>query len=442
MNARWSSAWLSVVIVGLCRSGMAAAPSPTNTLVTTVSASRQFVACAHNRLVPSALCAYAERIKREWLRRIDSVDNWRDPIMLLVETRQSQQAGAPAVSIGVFQTDAHLEYRIRCLVPPTIDEEELSPAILDALCSEWASRNQATDPAKPYTAPQIPLWLVEGMASSFRRDDGTLLAVSRRSVIGGQPRPVRDVMAIEAVPADVIDRQLFRANAWVLTEGLLRLKNGPAKLRHFLSDLGEEKVASNAFWTVYRGDFPNAVALEKWWSLELVARTSESLAQDLSTEDTRRKLDAILVTRLGPAGGRRGMPGEISVGIADLWRYEDSPWLGDLLKIKIDRIGALRGVAHPLYLPALDEYMEALVWLQRDNITRFHRSLNRADNMRARADRESQGITAFLDQAERVYEPQVFSNFFTGYFQTFDQFQALQSERHSPISDYLDKFDH
>jgi len=46
-----------------------------------------------------------------------------------------------------------------------------------------------------------------------------------------------------------------------------------------------------------------------------------------------------------------------------------------------------------------------------------------------------------MDQAERIYAPEALSKVFTGYFQTLDQFQKLDNERSSPISDYLDKFD-
>jgi hypothetical protein len=156
------------------------------------------------------------------------------------------------------------------------------------------------------------------------------------------------LLKAEVLPNDSTERQLFQADAWIFTDGLLGLHQGPQKLRSFLSELGAQKVASNTFWKVYRDDFPNATALEKWWSMELVRHTSRSVAQDLSAEDTQRSLSAILVTKLGPVGGRRGMPGETDVAIDDLWQYTGAPWLTGLLKFKIDRVGALRGVAHPL----------------------------------------------------------------------------------------------
>jgi len=442
MNARRLGTWLAATVAILTQPVVAALSTPTNALVRTVSASRQFTACASDRLLPSALCAYAEHVKREWLKQLDVADKWRDPILLLVQTHPADQPVASTVSMAVLQTDEHLEYRIRCLVPPPIDEVELSAAMVDALCLEWANREQVVEPGKAYVVPGVPLWLVEGLAVSIEGRHETLLSISQRSVAGGRPQEARDLLNAEALPDDSVERQLFEADAWIFTEGLLALHQGPRKMQSFLSGLGVQKVASNTFWKVYHEDFPSATALEKWWSLELVRRTSMTVAQDLSVEDTERDLNVILATRLGATGGRRGMPGDTNVPVDDLWRYAGAPWLKDLLKLKIDRIGALRGVAHPLYLPVLDDYMEALVWLQRGNVTRFHRGLSRAEATRAVADKQAHGITAYLDEAERIYAPEPISNSFRGYFQTLDQLQKLDSERRSPISDYLDKFDH
>jgi uncharacterized protein YdeI (YjbR/CyaY-like superfamily) len=58
------------------------------------------------------------------------------------------------------------------------------------------------------------------------------------------------------------------------------------------------------------------------------------------------------------------------------------------------------------------------------------------------AQEQSRRMAAYMDQAERVNAPEELTKAFTGYFQTLDRFQKLDTERRSPISDYLDKFDH
>jgi hypothetical protein len=418
-----------------------AAPTVTNTLATTLSTSRQFTAYANNPLLPSALCVYAERVKHEWLRRMDMADNWRDPILLVVHTRESAPTNAPAISMAMFQTDVHLKYQIRCLLPPPLDEAELLAKVVEALSAEWANREQPIARGQLYAAPVMPLWLVEGLAASIQGHFEFLLAIARRSVAAGRPQQASDMLDVQVLPADAADRRLFQANAWMFTESLLALPDGSRKLRSFLSELGAQKAAGKAFWTVYHQDFPQNAALEKWWNREQARHTSVTLAQDLSAAETARQLGVILVAKLGPVKGRKGIPEQTKTTIDGLWQYTDEPWLSDVLKLKIDQLGTLRSQAHPLYRPVLDEYIQAMKWLMQDSTVHFRRAVRQAAMMQAAVEKQSHAIAAYMDQAEHAYAPEELSQVFNGYFQTFDQAQKLEGERRSPISDYLDKFD-
>jgi len=113
-----------------------------------------------------------------------------------------------------------------------------------------------------------------------------------------------------------------------------------------------------------------------------------------------------------------------------------------VLEKKMDRLAELRSQAHPLYQPVIDDYIEAVSWLRRQSTVRFRRAVRKADAARLVAEKQSRAIAAYMDQAERVYAPEEFSRMFAGYFRTLDQVQKLDDERHNPISDYLDKFDH
>jgi hypothetical protein len=443
MNARRSRTQLSVAAVVLTQIAVAScAHAATNAVVTTVSVSRQFAASANDPLLPSALCVYAEQVKREWLARMDVTDAWRDPILLVVRPRTTGQTNTPAIWMAVFRTDEHLKYQIHCLIPPRIDEAELLTTIVDALCSEWANRAQITVSGHPYTAPAMPSWLVQGLAASIQGRYEFLLSIAQRSVEAGRPQQAADLLAMKVLPPDPMDRELFRADAWIFTESLLALPGGPRKLQGFLATLGEQKVASNAFWTVYQQDFPKPITLEKWWSLEQARRTSVSLAQDLSMQETVRQLDSILLTRLNSASERGGKTTELKVSISKLWRYADFPWLKNVMKLKIDRLGALRSQAHPLYQPVVDKYIDAATWLYRGSVIRFRRGVDKAEAAQAAAETRSGRIAAYMDQAERIYAPQEQSKVLAGYFQTLAQFQKIEDERRNPISDYLDKFDH
>ncbi|HUJ10551.1 MAG TPA: hypothetical protein VL171_11050 [Verrucomicrobiae bacterium] len=434
---------IAVAVVGssIAGSPKAWAASPTNTPICTISTSRQFASYAHDRLLSLALCVYAERVKREWLRRMNLPDDWRDPIVIVVNPCESSPTNAAPVSWQTFQTDKHLKYQIYCCAPPRLDQSALLAAIVDQLCAEWSNREQPTIHGEPYIVPLVPLWLVQGLAASIRGGDDMLLSIARRSVAAGRPHWASALLVAKILPDDAAERMLFQADAWMFTESLLTLPNGAQKLRSFLSELGAQKSASNAFWLVYRRDFPQERLLEKWWSLQQVSRVSEIVAQNLTAEETAEQLEAILPTKLAATEGTREQTDETEIPINQLWHYTDTPWLKDVLKLKMDRLGALRGQAHPFYEPVIDRYIEAVNWLLQQNTVRFRRSVAKAASAQAAAEQRTRATTAYLNAAERIYAPEELSNLLTGYENTLNQSQQFDRQRRNPISDYLDKFD-
>jgi hypothetical protein len=447
MNARRPSGLFLAIAAAIALAqlpfpGDIRAEPATNALVRTLSASRQFVVYANSQLLPSALCVYAEHGKRAWLQLLGMTDGWRDPILIMVRPREPSQANEPAVSLELIQTGERFKYQISCFVPPPLDETELLAAIVEALCAERANRDQRIVAGRAFAAPRMPRWLVEGIAASIQGRGELLMAVARRSLAAGRPQSAGDLLSLQRLPSDPADRALVRANAWMFTESLLGLPDGARRLAMFLAQIGTQKMASNAFWTVYGREFTDEAALEKWWNLQRTIRTSVVVAEDLTARDTGQQLDAILLTRLEVTSSRRALPPDRETTVDQLWRYYDEPWLPDVLEMKINRLGALRGEAHPLYRPVIDHYLDALGWLRRQSTVRFRRELRKAEAARIAAEKQSRAIAAYMDQAERVYAPDDFSRIFTGYFQTLDQFQKLEDERRNPISDYLDKFDH
>jgi hypothetical protein len=245
-----------------------------------------------------------------------------------------------------------------------------------------------------------------------------------------------------ALPSDPAERELFRANAWMLTEGLFSLPNGTQKMQRFLMELGATKSVSNAFSVVYGTDFPQEVTLEKWWSIQQAQCTATVVAQNLSLEETAHRLDAILPTALVQSGGNGETEVTTQVSLEKLWRYYEKPWLKEVLKGKFNNLETLRSQAHPLYRSVIDGYAEAMILLMNEKLSQYRRAIAIANRSRAAADQKTKRITEYLDQEERIYSPEEFTGLFTGYFQTLDQIHTLEKNRHNPISDYLDQFDH
>jgi hypothetical protein len=417
--------------------------APAATLHRAVSASRQFTAYAPTALWAPALCVFAERVKRQWLTETGLTDAWRDPIVLVVRMRDNDAtpAGEPAVRLDVFQTDIGLKYQISCHVPPPPDGSDLLAALVEALCAEHANRARTVSRAQPYVAPALPAWLVHGLTQRLHGRAEQWLAVTRRSLDGGRPPTARSLLDAPRLPATEADRQLFQSTAWLLCEGLLALPDGSTKLQEFLTQLGASKSATNAFWTAYRGDFATPVALEKWWALRLTTRAGSDVAQNLTTAETLRQLDEVLRTRVTQSGVAGSGETTGHIGLPGLPAFAGQDWLDGVLGAKLNSLRALRAAALPADRPLLDAYAGAIQLLREGKRVAFTKAVAAADAARGQREDEARAVRDYLDQAERVHAPEDLAGLFDGYFETLQQFEELDKQRRSPISDYLDRFD-
>jgi hypothetical protein len=406
------------------------------------SASRQFVGYAADPLLPHAMCLFADRAKQQWLARLGAADNWRDPIVLVIREPAASQRSEPEIFLEVFRTDLHLKYQITCFIPPPLDKSKLLSTVVEALCAEWAHRAQWVPKTAPFVSAQIPAWLVHGLSQSIGGRTERLLRVISRSVSAGRPQAAAELLATTGLPADNLDRQLFEAKAWLFVEGLLALPEGAKKLQRYLIELGKRKPATDAFWAVYGGDFAQPVALEKWWGLQLARRASVRVAETMTGEATAARLDEILRAELRSVPSGRGKPKEVQATVETLWPYYEQTWFKNLLAEKLTELEALRSQAHPRFQPVITSYSRALRLLLEEKLNQFWRTLATAKSQRKRIENETIEITVYLDRAERTYAQQDPVTLFGDYFEMLDKFQTLEQQRRSPISDYLERFDH
>jgi hypothetical protein len=391
--------------------------------VTTTSASHQFTVEAPAPVASAALCAFAERLKHEWLQQLDLADSWRDPIFLIVRDRDAGTTNAPVMAADMYLFESQLRYRLTCVVPPAPDDAALGAAIIELLCAELANHDQPHERGKPYIGAPIPVWLSEGLAQSVLGRPDQLLTVVRRSAIGSRPQTAMELMRLTALPGDAADRTLYRASAWLLTESLLRLPDGRRKLARLLTESGATKIFARAFTNVYGDDFPDTAMLEKWWSLQQARTRETTVAQNFTPDETARRLDALLGEKFD-----------------QLWRRYDEPTLKPVLQEKLAGLQNLHASAHPLYRPVIAKYAEAVAQLLDTKLNRFRRAAAEAGQLRAAVERQMGDIREALDRAEHKYVP-AGTNEFAGFFHELDRLEKLDQQRHNPISDYLDQFD-
>ena len=414
--------WLWVGVALQIGSGSWAATNAP--LSTATSVSRQFTAYAPGPVLPAVLCGFAEHIKHEWLDRMAVADAWHDPIVLVFREEPDQDVPARPLRLGITQVGPILKYEISGWVPPAPDEAAVTASLVEALCLELANRSRPPGPGA-WTSAQIPRWLVYGLAGMIQGNPDRLVAIAHRSATAARPPLVSAVLGVDELPADEITRELFLANAWLLTDSLLRLPNGGFKLHQFLTQL---RTTESAFAKVYQADFASPVVMEKWWSLVLAHQATSILPQDWTARATAAQLTALLQMPDGRA-------------FNDLYRHSDQAGLRDAVVKRVAELEQLRSCAHPLYRPALEAYIEGGRWLVADNLSRFRRAVARGDELRQAARRKAEAISVTLDWAEQKYTTGSSSNVWIGYFRTIEQLENLQREHRDPISDYLDRFD-
>ncbi len=431
--------WLIVAagLAWLCAVHPVVGAESSNTLDSAVSVSRQFITYAHGTLLAQAVGVFAEQVRREWADLLDVDPTWRDPIFIVLDP-QATPVNTPPVQVGVARSELRLRYRILYRTTP-LDQRTLANAIVEALCAELSNRARPVMSTGPFSvAPSAP-WLVQGVAQSILGRDEFLTQIARQSLAGGQPQTASALIGTKQLPTDPAEGRLFRANAWLFAEGLLRLPHGADKMRRYLTELSLQESITKAFWMTYGEDFQDTAALERWWAVELSNRLAASIARNLTVPETSQRLTDILNTRVTSSDVSTGAA--TIVAFRDLWRFDEQGWLNVVLREKLLALADLRARAAPVYRPVLDGYGTAIRLLADEKINPFRRTVAETDKARARVEQEARQVSDYLDEAERIFAPRELNSAYSNFFRVFEEFETLEQQRRNPISDYLDKFD-
>ena len=431
MNARQPTLWAVTLLFVLAGIRAEAAPSTNAPPPFVGSTAGQFGAYTHDPVWSSVLCVLGGHVKHEWLKTLDLPDRWRDPIVIVVNERPAADRATPAVWMETLRTDLHLKFQVQLRVPPPLERSQVVSALVQALCAEYANRDRLFLRQPPFATTAVPPWLVEGLAQSVAGEPDKMLAVIQRSVNSGRPAAAEDLIGAAATPTEPGEQLRFQAHAWALVESLLSLPKGAEKFCQLMRE-------PETFAEIYRWQFRDAAAREKWWSLQLAERATATVAEDWSATETSRRLAAILPSKL-----QMELPDAIAeapVAFANLWRYTKSAWLTPLVRDKLAQFASVRNMAHPSYRGAVEHYIAALQYLLQGNANRFRRETKLAERQYAAADEQSHKISRYVDQIERVHTPPDRAAVWRQ-LKLFEAIQETNILRRDPIGDYLDKFD-
>ncbi|MDD5141705.1 MAG: hypothetical protein PHY43_15760 [Verrucomicrobiales bacterium] len=262
------------------------------------------------RLEPALLAVSAERIKELLWHKLEIKGQWRGQIYLVLHRAQSPDEG---VTILSQPSTGGWNYRVE--LPDVLSQTRFARALTGVLLLEFANRNAQS------RSTEIPAWLADGLSQQLLATGSPeFLLSSPDKIVNGLPvtrlektRHGMDSLAgarqvLKNHPAltfeelswpsgaqlDGDDDGVYRASAQLFVSEVLKLKNGPARLRAMLESLPQFYNGQVAFQSAFREDFPSPLDLEKWWALQVVNFAARDPGPGWTLAVSRIKLDEIL----------------------------------------------------------------------------------------------------------------------------------------------------
>jgi len=280
------------------------------------------------RLKPPFLAIAAERFKLSLWQQlgIKANESWSGKIHLLVRPARSANETVIIASTPFLN---HWNYEVE--LPDTLKKMRYARALSGVFLMELANRN-----ARPrgHTA-ELPPWLVDGLARqviSIEGDkillttplklDGNVLSgrlneiernfdplANARLVLGSVPVLTFDQLSWPSgAQMDGDDGGAYLASVQLFVSELLKLKNGPEKLRTMLAELPSYMNWQTAFFSAFDDDFQRPVDVEKWWALQIVNFAAFAPGPHFTTDISRTRLEGLLAVPVEFRSDSNAMP--------------------------------------------------------------------------------------------------------------------------------------
>jgi hypothetical protein len=306
------------------------------------------------RLEPATLSVTAERIKRSLWRDLGVTDPAGQEKFFLVLHRADSLADEVTISAVPF--GRRWNYRIE--LPDVLPLSRFARALTGALLLDYA--NQHADPSQP--APEIPDWLVDGLAQRLLASEAqNLILSSPAAAVDGlaQVRTVENQRGMDPLAdarrilknasalsfeqmswptesqTDGDDGGVYLASAEVFADALLNLKDGPAGLRALLEKLPACENWQTAFQSAFQPDFPRPLDLEKWWAVQEVDFVARDFGPAWTPEVSREKLDEILSVPVAVREDSNALPSHAEISMQAVIRNFDSEQQTSILELKL-----------------------------------------------------------------------------------------------------------
>jgi hypothetical protein len=332
-------------------------------------------------LEPALLAVACERIKQALYFELRAPSRWQGKVHVTIQRRGAN--AAPTLVSEHFRDG----WNYQLSLPATMERTEFVRTLTQVVLTEFANRGAGDRPA------EVPGWLLEGFTQHLlaTRNAETILAPPVASIRGVAVDPAvverRDTGPLEAARQALRDRppltlaelswmtgeqvaapggELYRYSAQLFLAELLRLPDGRDCLREMIAALGGCFNWQTAFLRSFREHFANQLAVEKWWTLQVVYFSGRDPRQLWTPSESWQRLDEALRTTVAIRGALTELPAHSEVTLQAVIREWDRVRQATTIRARIADLEAVKLRVAPEFIPITESYRRTLAeYLQR-----------------------------------------------------------------------------
>lgn len=334
------------------------------------------------RLEPTLLAVSAERVRSILWRELKITGPWQQKVFFIL--RPARSTADPVTIRTVISMEG---WAVRVELPDHLSRQQLIRTLAEAVLLEYANRTGTEQ------AAEIPAWLAEGFGFHLLANYSTELVLeaprynangvaftqvatsqqrvselerAHKILVGETPLTFEQLSWPDDQQLQGGGRARYLASAQVFIVSLLRLPDGPACFRNFLTALPSYRNWQLAFLRGFHPHFTRLLDVDKWWSLEAAHFVGRDITQTWSVEASWSKLAATLREPINRYADTNALPERASLSLQEILRdWKPSEQKAAVRRIASD-LAAMRLRLAPELVALMDDYRSALEsWLKK-----------------------------------------------------------------------------
>ncbi len=436
------------------------------------SSSRQFIVHGKDSKARGAVCVFCEGVKEDLLSLIRLRDRWRYPVVIQLRG-DTTNIRSSSIKPSIYKLPGG-SYRLQidAFLGDSFKAESLRDGLMHLLLAEIILKSNPDTQALS-KEKILPDWLRVGLARAieYRKDRESAMLFSA-IFKQGKVMSINQIFESELQDMNSVSEAVYRTSCCGLVLALLSQRDGPEKLRKYISSLAIHKGSSiDLLGKVFPGTAESKNSMEKWWALKLAELAQPTVTDVLSPLKTETELDNCLKivfpknekgVKQSSAQSKKSGRGILSIlrfngkskesqpksnagerlefQIDEYREFINYPDLAKALKRNENRLLYLSYRAFPLHRPMIHEYQKILLQIVEGNVKGVDQKLSRLSKLRSLIFRSTNDANDYLNWYEAT-QLKMRSGAFLEYQKTLNELNRPLPPRNDKLSKYLDEIE-